>query len=167
MTSRDSGSAVLCYFRCASFVEFPLKGVDPTRRLFDHDLIFNILRTALMMVVTTNLRLAVLWMIAKIALAIRSTFLAQIARSRARPILKCQIVHVTRDSRASGNMQYLTSRGSTQLGRIEFKTRVQRSGNVTGLTVASELVWMRQSPMPLSLSSLRALATPGSGDCFG
>ena len=50
------------------------------------------LRTALMMVVTTNLKLAVLWAIAKFALAICTTFLAQIARSRACPILKVQIV---------------------------------------------------------------------------
>ena len=50
------------------------------------------MRTALMMVVTTNLRLAVLWAIAKSALTICTTFLAQIARSRACPILKFQIV---------------------------------------------------------------------------
>ena len=45
-----------------------------------------------MMVVTTNLRLAVLWAITKSALAICTTFLAQIARSRPCPILKFQII---------------------------------------------------------------------------
>ena len=44
------------------------------------------------MVVTTNVQLAVLWAIAESALAICTTFLAQIARSRACPILKFQIV---------------------------------------------------------------------------
>ena len=50
------------------------------------------MRTELMMVVTTNLRLAVLWAIAKFALAIWTMFLAQIARSRACPILKSKAV---------------------------------------------------------------------------
>ena len=41
--------------------------------------------------------------------------------------------------------------------RSEFKTMVHPSGSVTGRTVASELVWMQSSSMPLSHSSLRTL----------
>ena len=44
------------------------------------------------MVVTTNLQLAVLWAIAKSALAICTTFLTLFARSKACLILKFQLV---------------------------------------------------------------------------
>ena len=83
----------------------------------------HIFRIALRMVLTTNLQLAVLWAIAKSALAICTTFLAQIARSRACPILKFQAFQATRDSRAFGNMQYPTSRGNKQLAAANSKQR--------------------------------------------
>ena len=51
--------------------------------------------------------------------------------------------------------------------RSEFRTTVQRSRNVTGRTLASELVWVPSSFFPLSPSSLSALTTAGSGNCFG
>ena len=50
--------------------------------------------------------------------------------------------------------------------RSEFKTTVHPSGSVTSQTMASELVWMPSSSIPLSPSSLSALATPSSGNCF-
>ena len=50
--------------------------------------------------------------------------------------------------------------------RSEFRTTVQPSGNVTGRTVASKLVWLPSSSFPLSPSSLSALATLGSGNFF-
>ena len=70
MTSRNIGSAVLVIFVVRRLSSFVSKGSIQQDGDFDHDLIFNILRTALWMVVTTNLQLVVLWTIAKFALSI-------------------------------------------------------------------------------------------------
>ena len=50
--------------------------------------------------------------------------------------------------------------------RSEFRTTVQPSGNVTGRTVASELIWLPSCSFPLSPSSLRQVQATVSTEQF-
>ena len=119
------------------------------------------------MIVTTNLQLAVLWAIAQSALAI-NLYDVSGSNCQIQSLTLSQIFRSSNNSGFSGIWKHALPDFTWHYTtcRSELKTTVHPSGNVTGRTVASELVWMPSCSFPLSPSLLSALATPSSGNCF-